>query len=767
LKTITSILFLLLISTLYCGQWISGKVLDGDTDTPLADVNISVGDTLGTTTDDNGEYLIKVLSNGSLLRFSHIGYRERIIRAGAVTPVVRLTPTEILLPEISISTTRVIPGVTPVSYSTLTANEIESRYTVEDVPMLLSAEPGIYAYSESGNGTGYSYVSIRGFDQSRIAVMVDNVPLNDNENHQVYWVDHGDILSDAQDVEIQRGVGNSLYGATAFGGSINVQTSIRSGEESVSLSALRGSFTTQKYRLEYKSGRRFGENLGITLRGSSIASAGYRVDSKSDQRSLFAGLEFNSKKMKNQLRMNIGKEISRLQWDGISGEMINDRKLRNGKMDWTIPFTDDFLQQIYSLNSLLILNEHFTFKNTAYLVKGSGFYEVQKYRQDFYSYNLDVLNEYPDSLESDLKTDLIRRKWIQNIYYGLVPTLTYQSGRWRNDTGVELRQYSGNHFGEVSRTSDPLLTGKLPSVFRYYEFKGEKFSTTLFNHTVYSVGDLHLTADIQYQLHRWNLDQKAIGHFPGYRIKANWEFLNPRLGASYSLSPELSVFTNYGIARKEPADDQILNADDVRDTPKAARPEKISDLEIGFDHHSQQRSLKVNYYYIRYQNEIITDIYDFEETQFEVESADKTIHRGLEFETSLNFTEKFAVALNGAIASNYYAAGSLKNRQLMNSPQQLFNFSADFTPGRIIGFSLLVKYVGRQYIDDRNSRELSIDPFTVLNTRVRIKYHEFQVNFTVNNIFDKLYSTYGYSYDGGYYWPGATRNMYLEIKYSF
>ena len=54
------------------------------------------------------------------------------------------------------------------------------------LPMVLAMEPGIYSYSESGNGTGYSYVSIRGFDQSRIAVMMDNVPLNDNESHQVY-----------------------------------------------------------------------------------------------------------------------------------------------------------------------------------------------------------------------------------------------------------------------------------------------------------------------------------------------------------------------------------------------------------------------------------------------------------------------------------------------------------------------------------------------------------------------------------------------------
>ncbi len=761
-------LILILFSFHFFGQQlISGRVIDDTSGSALAKVNITVSDTLGTSTDNQGMFQIQVESPKTILHFTHIGYDALIIPAQSVPPIVRMQSAEIILPELSISTTRVVPGVTPVSYSTLTADEIRSRYTVEDVPMLLSGEPGVYAYSESGNGTGYSYVSIRGFDQSRIAVMLDNVPLNDNESHQVYWVDHGDILSNAKDVEIQRGVGNSLYGSTAFGGSVNVETSIRSETENWSLAALAGSYNTQKYRLEYQSGNRLGNNRSLTLRGSVISSNGYREDSKSDQSSFFAGLEFNTGKITHQLRMNIGKEVSRLQWDGISGDLLSDRSARRGKMDWTEPFTDDFLQQIYSLNSLVRLNEKTSFKNTLYLVKGSGYYKVQKYGRDYYSYNLDINNEYPDSLEWNLQTDLMRRKWIQNLYYGLVPTFTFQNGHFRNDLGLELRQYSGDHFGEVLQVSDPILGAIIPDVYEYYNYTGTKFSTTIFNHFVYSPGAVHLTLDLQYQRHHWNLDQKIIGHFPGYQISANWDFFNPRVGAYYSVTEEFSLFTNYGIARKEPADDQILNADDVWDTPRAARPEKISDFEVGFDHHGGKRSLKVNYYLIHYQNEVLTDIYNFEDTQFEVESADRTIHTGLEFETALKYSDGLSFNFNGTFSSNYYASGELKNRQLMNTPQQLYNFSMDFTAKPFAGLSLLVKYVGRQYIDDRNSRELSIEPYVILNSRVWFKFNRIQLNFTINNIFDKLYSTYGYSYYGGYYWPGAARNMYLEIKYDF
>ena len=157
--------------------------------------------------------------------------------------------------EIIVSATRAVSGITPVSFSNLTVKEIETRNTGQDVPMILASEPGVWAYSESGNGTGYSYASIRGFDQSRIAVLFDGVPMNDNESHQVYWVDHGDLLADAKDVQIQRGIGNSLYGSSAFGGSINVNTQIAVDQREIKASFGSGDWNTTKYQVRYRSGK--------------------------------------------------------------------------------------------------------------------------------------------------------------------------------------------------------------------------------------------------------------------------------------------------------------------------------------------------------------------------------------------------------------------------------------------------------------------------------------------------------------------------------
>ena len=192
---------------------IMGIVIDRESQSPLSGVNI-VSELGGTTSNKSGEFSL-LADEGIEVSFSYIGYETINTILKSNMPIL-MTPTVLEGDEINVSATRAVLGVTPVSFSNLSAKEIETRYSAEDVPMVLSTEPGIWSYSESGNGTGYSYLSIRGFDQSRISVMLDGVPINDNESHQVYWVDHGDILADAQNVQIQRGIGNSLYGSSAF-----------------------------------------------------------------------------------------------------------------------------------------------------------------------------------------------------------------------------------------------------------------------------------------------------------------------------------------------------------------------------------------------------------------------------------------------------------------------------------------------------------------------------------------------------------------------
>jgi hypothetical protein len=112
------------------------------------------------------------------------------------------------LPPIEVSTTRAA-GI-PIAVTTLGRDTLNARNIGLDTPMLLAETPNAYAYSDAGNGVGYSYLSIRGFPQRRISVLIDGVPLNDPQSHEVYWIDHPDLLASTSEV---RGAARRRLGA--------------------------------------------------------------------------------------------------------------------------------------------------------------------------------------------------------------------------------------------------------------------------------------------------------------------------------------------------------------------------------------------------------------------------------------------------------------------------------------------------------------------------------------------------------------------------
>ena len=742
---------------------VSGIVVEGESHTPLVGVNILAGES-GTSSNETGAFSI-IVQDGFEISFSYIGYKKISTNPHPSMTII-MEPTVLESDAITVNAMRAIAGVTPVSFSNLTAKEIETRYTVGDLPMILASEPGVWAYSESGNGTGYSYVSIRGFDQSRIGVMIDGVPLNDNESHQVYWVDHGDLLADASDVQIQRGIGNSLYGSSAFGGSINVNTQIASDKREIKVSYGSGDWNTSKTSLRYRSGKDLGEDLSLTIRTSQVESDGYRENHNSKQKGMFFGLEHRGEKFTNKFRAHLGYENTQLLWDGIHINDINDRMKRRAGYQ---AFTDDFVQQIYSLNTTSRLSNNIFFRNVSYLVRGKGYYEVQKTGRDYYSYNLDVNDQYTDSQEQNLSTDLLRRKWIDNNYYGVVPTVTWKNEELRIDIGGEFRKYTGDHYGEVSQFSDVNLVAALSDDwYRYYRYVGKKSSVTGFGHLVWHpIGQpFTIMADIQNQSHRWILEQETIGHAAGHSLSANWDFLNPRIGMIWDIGDSLHWFVNWGKAQKEPADNQIINADDVWAEPVMAAAEVITDLEMGIDFTFSKGHARFNSYRIQYLNEQLKNINVSQEGEYDYYSADSTDHSGFEWEAAFTFNQRWSLSANGALIMNFFNNG----KSLPNFPSTLFNLSVNYRPRKNMLLFFHWKRVGHMYVDNANSEPGMINPYGLLNVGATYKWGGLDVLIKVNNVFDKLYATYGYGYewDGfqAFHWPGAPRNSFVNISYT-
>ena len=126
-------------------------------------------------------------------------------KTSEISLTIMLTPIVLKGQTIEVTATRAIEGESSVAFSNISREELEEGYTASDIPMLLDNLPGVYSYSLTGDNLGYSFLKIRGFDQSRVGVMINEIPLNDPEDQQVYWVDHPDLAESVEDIQVQVG----------------------------------------------------------------------------------------------------------------------------------------------------------------------------------------------------------------------------------------------------------------------------------------------------------------------------------------------------------------------------------------------------------------------------------------------------------------------------------------------------------------------------------------------------------------------------------
>src|SRR3954470_6718139 len=171
-------------------------------------------------------------------------------------------------------------GAAPISQKTLTKADIEPRYFGQDVPLALQGvTPSLTSYAETGNYWGYSYIRLRGIDQSRINLTLDGIPLNDPEDQVLYFADFPDLANSLNSVQVQRGVGTSSNGTAAYAGSINMESvPLASAPRSGNVQLEAGSFQSKRVSGEFASGL-LSNRLAFYARASELRTQGYRLHS--------------------------------------------------------------------------------------------------------------------------------------------------------------------------------------------------------------------------------------------------------------------------------------------------------------------------------------------------------------------------------------------------------------------------------------------------------------------------------------------------------
>ena len=241
------------------------------------------------------------------------------------------------VPSITVSTTNAQDRLSPVAFTEIKQSQIEKSYTLNDMPKLLSEMPSIISYSENGNFIGYTNMTMRGFDQRRISVLINGIPQNDPEDHNFYWINVSDLSSSLDNIQIQRGAGSSNYGAAAIGGSILLTTKNFVSDKGINISSGYGwqefggtGLESGQYGSKFSISANSGliDKYAVYGKFARINSFGYRNQSYSYMNSYFLGAARFDKNITTQINVYGGSQQDALAYDGLPKSYIENKTLR-------------------------------------------------------------------------------------------------------------------------------------------------------------------------------------------------------------------------------------------------------------------------------------------------------------------------------------------------------------------------------------------------------------------------------------------------------
>lgn len=711
------------------------------------------------------------------------------------------------------------------SVSTINKEEIQTHIGNGSVNNIFDRIPSMITTSDAGTGIGYSYMRIRGIDQTRINVTINGVALNDAESQGSWFVNLPDFGSKVQQLNVQRGAGTSNNGASAFGASMNFWTNFPSLKPYAELSSSAGSFYTFRNSISAGTGlikNRFSADISY----SNVMSRGYIENASAMLHSLYFTSEYrllNEKKHKDygRLEFNLlyGNEKTGLAWNGVPSEMLETNRRynscglytdENGNVQHYANETDNYQQthsQLHYRFGKRIWNHAINFDATLHLTRGLGYYEEYKEDQFNSSFNLPYLVVDPLGEEESVN-DFITRKYLDNYFYGGVFKLmhTIEGSECEDETkahtyswmlGGAINRYNGKEYGTLEWV---MYNGGTEKGWHWYDGIGDKRQYNVYGKFIYRLhhdegswmGDLDAYADLQVRC----IDYRIGGLNSSLKDVAQnhlWTFVNPKVGVNYSWWKGKGwihdVYFSFSTANREPTRADLTDADEGQ----RPTPETLYDFELGYMLKGNKYEFSANGYFMYYINQLVLTGEINDVGAAIMTNAPRSFRTGIELVSSYKPLKWFRWEINGTFSLNKildyteYVDDWDNGGQVVNhlgttnisfSPSIVANNEFVFTPVKNFDISFITKFVSRQYIDNSSRKEYSIDPYCVNNLQLNYTINtkpipEIGLFFQINNIFNAKYESnawlYRYYYDGveqrmdGYY-PQAGINFMGGVR---
>ena len=683
------------------------------------------------------------------------------------------------LPPLEIKAIR-LSEQAPFAKTNISKAQIALNNVGQDLPFLLENTPSVVVHADAGIGVGYTGIRIRGTDATRINFTLNGIPYNDAESMGTFFVNIPDFGSSVNSIQIQRGVGTSTNGAGAFGASVNLMTNEYNPNAYLSLQNTAGSFNSFKNNLVFGSGL-INNKFTIDGRVSSIRSDGFIDRANSDLKSFFLSSTYWGEKSSLRLNVFSGKERTYQAWYGVPQELLATNRTFNpaGTEKADAPYenqTDNYTQTHYQLFYNEQINTNWKWNTAFFLTTGKGYYEEYKAGVDFADYNIDIKGKI------NVPADLIRRRWLDNNFYGQITALSYVDSLNDLTIGGGWTVYDGLHFGTLPYLSQTFA----PANFRYYDndaIKKERNSYVKWERKLSKQFKSFLDLQYRYVSHQMN----GFTRNTDLEIERKFNFFNPKMGLTYQ-AKNIFYYTSVAVANKEP------NRDDFEaSATEQPRREQLVDWETGFELKKPKYAINANVYYMNYKDQLvlmgkINDVGAYTRT-----NVPKSYRAGLELQVKYAFNKKYNTSYSITFSQNKIeefteyiddydqftqVAIQHKNTNIALSPSLITNRTFNWKPNDKLSFFWTTKYTSKQFLDNTQNKDRQLDAFFIndLNAHWTILN---KTKFTMllqlyaNNVLDVKYAPNGYTFSYIYdrtlttsnnFYPMAGRNYWISLK---
>ena len=675
------------------------------------------------------------------------------------------------LEEVIVSSVRVKENI-PIAFNNVSKEEISKRNLGQDIPILLNFLPNVVTTSDAGAGIGYTGIRIRGINSQSTNVTINGIPYNDAESLGTFWVDLPDFSSSVENLQMQRGIGTSVNGSSAFGASINILTDKISEEPYFESANSVGSFNTLKNNFSFSTGL-LNNTFEFSGRISKIDSDGYIDRASSDLKSHFFQLSYKKNKSLFKFLNFGGHEITYQAWNGIDLQTLeNDRTYNpsglyydlNGQEQFHENEVDNYKQDHFQFHWTQSISNNLISNLGLNLTNGKGYYE---------QYN------------ENGSEDFITRKWLDNQFYVINYNVNYSKNKNNLIFGSTYSEYDGDHYGETIWSQN---SGNIAFTDLFYNGNGLKKDFSNFIKSIYQFSErIGVYADLQLR----KIDYTTSGstsNVEDLTVNKHYSFFNPKAGLNFTLNDKNKIYFSLSRAYREPTRSDFENNINIQ-------PEELVDYELGWKFNTKKFYFSSNLYYMNYKNQLVlTGALDDVGSPIRKNSG-KSLRKGIELESLFKATNNLDISSNISFSRNKnidYKTnfdGVVTNwgdTDISFSPDLVSSIGVNFRPKEDINISILNKFVGEQFMSNTESVVSKLNSYSTTDLNFIYSFkrskHFKEIIFTamINNIFNKEYVSNGYYYtyddtwsepnmittiEGLGYYPQALRNFLLGITF--